>query len=1072
MAIFRSFNDLVIAFLDYFRLVQPELDTKPGTVSRDLFIDAPSQQIADLYSQLRNIASMQSFFSVSGTDLNRLASNFGVSRRSGNSSTGVAVFTTNNLDTNILIPSGSIVLANNGISFKVVNNFVMNSASANVYKATAIRLRDELNIAAITDQYAAELTVECLTSGTSGNIGTYSLMIHNIVGVSSVTNLQSFSGGSNPESDDAFRTRILSVFAGSNTGTALGYTTAIEATDGVSDSVIIVPGDPLLIRDGTQVTTDVDGNLIVSDPGSGGKVDIYILGSRLQSQVDSFIYNDQSGKNDPTDPLNDVILGQRGQDTSINAAQRRVTLIDTNTLPYQPVSSIISIAGSSSGTNFIEQYTDSAGAVRGNYKLIKDSGDFGGSPFGFDRLRWTSNQVELENEQIIKGMFNGVDQLNFTDIDEIKVITQDALITNENSATSSSNRSNIKVNHAPIRYVDRVTNTTTGERYVIENQNPDGAQGEINTTGNITISGSTLPVGTDVLQVDYTWIKPFDKVFDFDNLKDYNSTRTAQDSVDWSFGNLVRNEPAVVDAYGEITLSHNIFKVIHVNTYSSDISSVDSGVITVNEQVNNVIDIRRIEDNAELYNTDAHDGTLTGTSGIILPSDTIAGDEDLATVQFNATDIFNSDGYASGTFNNNVITLPIGIGVTDTPVFVTYVASVFELFPENNLSSLPAIGRDNVFVISDIEIGNQPTSNLFDENADITKNLRRAGTNLRVATNAISANGSLSFLGTTVKKVSDALIVVTAGNGFEIDLQYAIMDDLAATSLSSSIMISGLYSVERVNLDAWNNISSVDNVYDIINYKIKDNSYDMDIALKDTGLTNTKVVLPQTLGNTKSMLNTGDIVRVTFYYVNTNDGELLYFSRNGEQITNKAFIDVSKIYINSGFKNAVGEMPGTIVVRNYNQPPDNSSYSVNYDYMAPKENERITVSFNNNALVSDAIFAIEDVRPITADVLVKEAKAKAIDASIRIVMLPEYVTQEQTVLQDAADAVIRLLSSSSLGTTIDASDVVNILYSVQGIDRVRIFNFSYGTSGNVLSITAERNEYLIAGTVDIQSEER
>src|SRR5689334_23856806 len=98
MAIFRNFNDLVISFIEYLRLVQPELDTKPGTVSRDLFIDAPSQQIAALYSELRNVAALQSLFSATGTDLNKLASNYGVRRSQGTASTGVAVFTTNNLD--------------------------------------------------------------------------------------------------------------------------------------------------------------------------------------------------------------------------------------------------------------------------------------------------------------------------------------------------------------------------------------------------------------------------------------------------------------------------------------------------------------------------------------------------------------------------------------------------------------------------------------------------------------------------------------------------------------------------------------------------------------------------------------------------------------------------------------------------------------------------------------------------------------------------------------------------------------------------------------------------------------
>jgi len=116
---------------------------------------------------------------------------------------------------------------------------------------------------------------------------------------------------------------------------------------------------------------------------------------------------------------------------------------------------------------------------------------------------------------------------------------------------------------------------------------------------------------------------------------------------------------------------------------------------------------------------------------------------------------------------------------------------------------------------------------------------------------------------------------------------------------------------------------------------------------------------------------------------------------------------------------------------------------------------------------STATNAIESVRPITADVLIKAADAKVIDVNLLIVLLPEFTEQEQTVKQDAIDAVTSFLNASSLGTTVDASDVINVLYSVNGIDRVRVVNFSVGDSGNLLSMTAAKNEYLSAGTVTI-----
>ncbi len=1076
MTIFRSINDIVISFIDYLRMVQPELDTKPGTVARDLFIDAPSQQIAELYSQLRNISNLQSLFSTSGTDLSRLASNFGVTRKTGNNATGIAVFTTNTLDSDILIPSGSVVIASNGISFQVVNSFMLSLASSNVYKATATRLRDELNLASITDIYAAEVNVESLTSGVSGNVGPYSLITHSISGISNVTNLQSFSGGSNPESDDSFRTRILSIFAGSNTGTSLGYSTSVKATTGVQDAVVIVPGDPLLTRDGTQVTTDSDGNLIVSESGSGGKVDIYVLGSNLISQIDSFIYNDQSGRNDPTDSSNDIILGQKGQSTSINSSQRRVELISENNLPFQPVNNIVSVVGSSSGSNFSEKFTDSQGEVHGNYELVKDTGDFGGSPFGFDKMRWVSNTIEIDDEEVIKGTFNGADQLNFSDVEEIRSIFQDMLVVNENSSVNTSSRNTVSLLHTPIRSVSRIVNLTTGERYVVEDQNPNGVSGELNTTGNITISGNTLPTNTDILQVDYIWVKQFDSDADFDNLRSLNINRTVQDSIDWGFGNLINNEPAEVtdDGYGNLTVqvAHPIYKVISVHTFTSEGSSISDGMVSVNEVVNSVIDIKRTSDNAEVFNTDARDGILSGTINIILPSDTIGSDGDLVIVRFNSNDIFSADGYDTGTFSDNIISIPSGLAAGGDSVLVSYVSNVSTLLPENNISSLPATKRGNSFVIANTETGEQPTSDKLDVNDNIIANLRRASSNLRVNIRSTITDGNIVILGTTMHKVENALVVVTSGSGFEADLGSAILADAGLQSIPSNISVVKICSVERVNISSSGNVSSVGNTYDIINYKLKNNSYDLDKALEISSLSNTKFILPGTPKNTDAMLSTGDILRVTFYYIKTNDTETLYFSKNGEQITDKIFSTVDRIYTNFGFKDTSGNFFGTIVVNNYNQPSDNTTYSVSYDYVAPKENERITITYNHNSVINDATLSIEDVRPITADVLVKAANAKSIDVSVKIVILPEFVSQAQTVIQDTTDAIITLLSAKGLGTTIDSSDVVNALYSVQGIDRVRIINFSYGSSGNVLSIAAQKNEYLTAGVVTVESEER
>lgn len=1073
MVIFRSFNDIVLSYIEFLRLVQPNLDTKPGTVARDLFIDAPSEQLADFYNELRAISNLQSFLSANGDDLARLASNFGVERNTGSTATGVAVFTTNNLDVDILIPSNTIVTARNGISFKTLNTVLMRSSSANVFRANATRLRSSLDLAGITDEFAVEISVEALTPGIGGNIGIFSLISQNVPGISNITNIDPFAGGTNSESDSEFRTRILSIFAGSNTGTALGYESTVRTDPNVLDVLTVEPGDPLLIRDGTQTVINAEGELVVTEPGSGGKVDIYVLGSRLQSGIDTFIFNDQSGTGDATHPNNDIILGQQGADPSLNVAQRRIELIGAGTLPLQPIAGVVSVVGSASGSNFVEQFVDEQGRVRGNYTLSKDEGDFGGSPFGFDKLSWVSNEIELTDESVTKGVFNGSDSLLFSDVTGISNITQDIFVTNENSITNNTDRSSVQLRHAPVRTVSRIVNLTTGERYVVTNQNPDGDAGDLNTTGRITISGSTLPVGTDVLQVDYTWVKPFDRFFDFDNLEDRNIFRSAQDSVDWSFANLVRYEPAVIDAYGQVPLTHAISRVISVDTFVTENTTVNSGSVILSNTVSNVIDMRRVSDGVEVWNTDLFDGSLSGTTAVILPTDTLAEDGDIINVRYNAVDVFEgSDGYDDGTFEGKLVTLPENIDGYNTDVLATYISNVNTLLPATELGALPATKDGYQFVVSSTLLGEQPTSHIRDGNGNIIKNLRRAASNIRITAAAIGSAGALGIVGTSVGKVVDALVVISSGNGYDIDLADAIKDDLGVTTLGSNIRVSQIESVERVNLDTSSVVESVDNVYDIINYRIANNTFDIERGIEDSSLNSTSVSLPRTSGNTEALLDTGDIVRVTFYYLVEEDTEQLFFSRNGQQTTDKVFFEVDRIQVSSGFLDSTGTLRGEIVVTNHNQPIANSTYEVDYDYTAPKENERITITFNSNDVPRNTTLSIEDVRPITADVLIKEADARVIDMSIRVVLLSEFIGQEQTVLQNAIDSVTTFLNANSLGGTIDASDVINNLYSVSGIDRARILNFSTGDSGNVLSVTAERNEYLQAGLIDIQIEER
>ena len=218
---------------------------------------------------------------------------------------------------------------------------------------------------------------------------------------------------------------------------------------------------------------------------------------------------------------------------------------------------------------------------------------------------------------------------------------------------------------------------------------------------------------------------------------------------------------------------------------------------------------------------------------------------------------------------------------------------------------------------------------------------------------------------------------------------------------------------------------------------------------------------------------TGTDLRFTFYYAKVSDYEDMFYSRDGVSYTEKVFGYISSINRQSGFQDSGATISGSVQIDTFNQPEANAAYFADYDYTAPKENERITVNFEYNKLIVDATDTVEDNRPITADVLVKGATKVELDTDAKIVVATAYSDRETTVRQDVADNITATLSASALGTTLDSSDIINNAYNVEGLDRITISRFNKANvSGTKLSISAEKSEFLAPGTVTVEVEDR
>jgi hypothetical protein len=1073
---FRSLDEIILAMLDQLRIKQPDLDTKPGSVARDVTVDGPASEISKLYRELRSIQNLQSIASANGRNLDKLARNFGLTRGTGAPSTGVVVFTTNVLDTDIPITADTLTSARNGITYKTLSDVALEASKSSVYQANAIRLRTDLDLAGITDQYAIEVTVEATTFGTAGNIGKFAIITQAVAGVSNVTNLVSFSGGANSESDDAFRARVLGIFAGSNTGTTLGYVNALLALSSIVDVLAVEPGDTLMTRDGTDVSINDAGERVIITAGTGGKVDLYILGSILNEFTESYIYRDVSGTGDPTNSANDFILGQRGVNPLLDFQQRRKLLVDAGTLPFQPAENIFSLSGSLSGANFTEKYVDSEGQTKGSYELIRDTGSFGGSPFGFDSIHFIASKIELEDESISKGSFNGEDALDFTDVQEAQVARQQITLLAEQPTVDSTDRSLLTLKHTPIVVVNSVLNVSTGQRYRIENQNVNGTTGTNNADGVIQISGGTLPTTNDILQANYIWNHNFDSRVDFDDLIDASVVRTTQDSLDWGYSNSVLKEAktvaySVADGY-HVIVTHPISRLVNVNTVVSETVTNVAGKLTVTTAITNIQSVKDA-DGKEVFYTVASNGSFSNLE-ITLPTDAILNSGESATVVYNVVDVYDS----TSTFENSVVTLPDDVTLLGVSVFVDYVANINSLLPSTSLANLPATGSFNEFSVNSSLTGNQPISNIYVSSPDtdlpltdnITRNLRFAPSFLRMDLQGVLSTGRLTIRGTSWTKVEQ--IITIRRDGLAIDLADAVKTELGLSTLPSTGYVALVDSLEKVTLSG-GDVSSVNYVYDAQNQDLKTVGYSNGKAFADSTLTSTEVSLAATPDNTTNSPITGDSVRVVCYWADTNAVERVTVSASGVQFSNDKYAFVDTVSVDSGFLSLSNVIEGTVSITNFNQPTSSSNYFTSYNYTAPKEGERLTITYNYNRLLSDALFQIEDVRPVTADVLVKAATALPIDVTVNIVALTDFSGGDANLTQSVLEATTNFLSFTTLGGTIDNDDLVAALHNVVGVDRVTLRTFNLeGETGIRQSITADNNQYFAAGTITVVIEER
>jgi len=513
----------------------PNANVQPGSVIREALISPPAAQVSFLYQALEGVRQAQTITEATGGDLDRLASNFGLIRDSGRAAIGEVVLVISNTITSndIVVPDRSTVSTDERtgtVQYVVIGSYILKSIDKDYYAAEAVRLKESLRLANITNaQYATTVPIQSLSLGNIGNVAAFSIIRGNIPGTTAIVNLNPTAGGTNSESDESLRRRISLVLTNASAGTTEGLIATALSNPVVTDAAVISPGNPLMTRDGSIY--DEQGNLVKS--GTGRDVDLYIRGKRPTSQVESYTFTDNSQQGETITLNNNYALGY-------------VNTTTTNQFAQQPTEDIIDITGSVSGTNFKKAIyvTDDEDNVilDGSYVLLKDiqqeldtalkivknneTGEvkvaaylnplsnkysviesiepsgLGNSALGRDSVLWLTNVATITDEVVTRGPeYNGSDTLTFTNVAQIQNVDEDVVLTKESVLITSQGVGQdafiVYTKHVPIVSVSQVRHARLGFSYNCEILDAN--------LGQIRLVGRFIPQAGDVIQISYSW---------------------------------------------------------------------------------------------------------------------------------------------------------------------------------------------------------------------------------------------------------------------------------------------------------------------------------------------------------------------------------------------------------------------------------------------------------------------------------------------------------------------------------------------------------------------------------------
>lgn len=300
------------------------IDVKPGTITRDIHINPPSDEFERLYIIQDFMHRSQSFLTLLPFDdanedgisddvltsplklrlkealllpdssadevqtliddaFDKLSGNVNIKRKQPQNSLGQALFYTRKTPTkDVTINSGAIISTlsddtTEAIQFSVLTDFTLPYADLqNYYNSTTAR-------------YEVTLDIQAVTKGSSGNVDAEKilLIVSGVDSVFGVINPNPTEFGQDLETNNNLAQRAILAFVSVDAGTKGGYLATTLGTPNVQRAKIITAGEDLMQR-------DLDP---VRNIHTYGKVDIYVQGSLNTQYTDTFGFTYYTVKN-------------------------------------------------------------------------------------------------------------------------------------------------------------------------------------------------------------------------------------------------------------------------------------------------------------------------------------------------------------------------------------------------------------------------------------------------------------------------------------------------------------------------------------------------------------------------------------------------------------------------------------------------------------------------------------------------------------------------------------------------------------------------------------------------------